>query len=61
MIEHPVSAFHTGASNPYPRKLLVAGVVYAHLALRFSGILKPIQENSEGGAFACQLPSTANM
>jgi hypothetical protein len=23
MIEHPVSAFHTGASHPYPRKLLV--------------------------------------
>jgi hypothetical protein len=22
MIEHPVSAFHTGASHPYPRKLL---------------------------------------
>ena len=22
MIEHPVSAFHTGSSHPYPRKLL---------------------------------------
>jgi hypothetical protein len=23
MMEHPVSAFHTGPSNPYPRKLLI--------------------------------------
>src|SRR5687768_13729633 len=28
MIEHPVSAFHTGASHPYPRKLLDVTLSY---------------------------------
>ena len=34
MIEHPVSAFHTGASQPYPRKLLVfENSVYAKFSI----------------------------
>ena len=53
-----------GSFNVYGVKLhllCVTNEVSAHLARRFSGILKPIQENPEGGEFACQPPSITNM
>jgi hypothetical protein len=40
MMEHPVSAFHTGPSNPYPRKLLKKFCELRHYGVLRSRVAK---------------------